>query len=59
MRGIASVSTKVEYRGRGLSSQLLKMAIERMQENGIQISMLFSSLYKHYGKLGWKKCFVL
>ncbi|NMB96823.1 MAG: GNAT family N-acetyltransferase [Clostridiaceae bacterium] len=55
MRGIASVSTKVEYRGRGLSSQLLKMAIERMQENGIQISMLFSSLYKHYGKLGWKK----
>lgn len=56
MGGIGEVSTKKEYRGQGISSNLLKMALERMKEKGINVSMLGTGVPNHYAKLGWKNC---
>eukprot|EP01135_Chromosphaera_perkinsii_P006604 Nk52_evm6s554 gene=Nk52_evmTU6s554 len=53
---IGEVSTIPEYRGMGLASALLKLAIKCMVNNGFEISML-SSAEQHgpyYEKFGWK-----
>jgi predicted N-acetyltransferase YhbS len=55
MGGIGEVSTKLEWRGTGLSSRLLQMAVEEMERRGIQFSMLFASLTGFYARLGWRE----
>jgi GNAT superfamily N-acetyltransferase len=52
--GIGEVCTIPEYRGRGLSSQLLADAIGVMKERGHCVSVLSAELRSHYGKHGWK-----
>ncbi|ADQ05848.1 GCN5-related N-acetyltransferase [Caldicellulosiruptor hydrothermalis 108] len=52
--GIGEVSTKPQYRGMGLASKLLRMAIDTMREKKLSISILFASLHNFYGKLGYK-----
>jgi len=52
--GIGEVSTKPQYRGMGLASRLLRMAIDTMREKKLPISILFASLHNFYGKLGYK-----
>ncbi|WPX08923.1 GNAT family N-acetyltransferase [Anaerocellum danielii] len=52
--GIGEVSTKPEYRGMGLASKLLCMAIDTMKEKKLSISILFASLHNFYGKFGYK-----
>lgn len=54
MGGIGEVSTKPEYQRRGLSSQLLRLAVERMQERGFAVSWLSGILHDFYGKHGWQ-----
>ncbi|WP_039766214.1 GNAT family N-acetyltransferase [Caldicellulosiruptor sp. F32] len=52
--GIGEVSTKPQYRGIGLASTLLRMAIDTMREKKLSISILFASLHNFYGKFGYK-----
>ena len=51
---VANVATLPEYRRQGLSRDLLRMAIERMEREGLDFSMLFTRAYGHYGALGWE-----
>lgn len=48
--GIANVSTHPEYRGRGIATKLLSMAIEIFKNNGWPISSLFTG----YGSEGYR-----
>ncbi|ADQ45019.1 GCN5-related N-acetyltransferase [Caldicellulosiruptor kronotskyensis 2002] len=52
--GIGEVSTKHEYRGMGLASKLLCMAVDTMRKKRLCISILFASLHNFYGKFGYK-----
>lgn len=56
MGGIGEVSTKAEYQNKGLSKKLLALAIKRMQELGIKVSILFTGHDKFgfYNKSGWQ-----
>jgi len=56
MGGIGEVSTKPEYRGKGLSGSLLLAAVRKMEEQNIKVSMLGASLYGYYRKFGWEQC---
>ena len=53
MGGIGEVSTKPAYRKRGLSGELLKMAIEYMKREGLCTSLLFTGVNGHYARYGW------
>lgn len=55
MGGIGEVCTKPAYRGKGLSTILLKSAIRLMEMQKVRISMLSTGLYSFYGRLGWKE----
>lgn len=52
---IANVATDPEYRRRGLSRELLRLVIRRMEESEIDFSMLFTGQFGHYGALGWEQ----
>lgn len=51
---IANVATHPNYRRRGLSRELLRVATERLAGEGFAFSMLFSSQSGHYEPLGWE-----
>jgi predicted acetyltransferase len=54
--GIVGVATLEEYRKRGYSRQLLRMAIEKMeQSNEFDVSFLQTETTKHYRVLGWEQ----
>ena len=52
--GIGEVSTRPEYRRRGLATQLLKDSIEFMEDSGIVLSSLHGS-QRIYSMEGWEK----
>lgn len=52
--GIGEVSTRPEYRRRGLASQLLKDSIQFMESRDIAVSLLFGS-QRIYSIEGWEK----
>lgn len=52
--GIGEVSTRSEYRQRGLATQLLKDSIEFMESRDITVSLLFGS-QRIYSIEGWEK----
>jgi len=52
--GIGEVSTRPEYRKRGLATQLLKDSIQFMESRGIAISMLHGS-QRIYSVEGWER----
>lgn len=51
---IANVSTLPAHQGKGLSSNLLRLAIERMAIAGCDWSFLFTDINGFYRKLGWE-----
>ncbi len=53
MGGIANVATLVEHRGHGYSSQLLTSAIEIMEREGFDFSVLYTGINDFYARLGW------
>ena len=53
--GIGSVATHPDYRKRGLALELLRGSEARMRERGLQVGLLFSTLWDFYGRLGWLK----
>ncbi len=56
MGGIGEVSTNKEYRGQGLSTKLLEMAIDYMKDKNINVSLLFTGEDKitFYNRLGYQ-----
>lgn len=52
--GIGEVSTKPQYQGQGLSSQLQRNAIRQMEERGTHLSMLRTGIHDFYKRLGWQ-----
>jgi predicted N-acetyltransferase YhbS len=56
MGGIGAVATHPDYRGRGYSTALLWDAVNYMEREQYDVSMLFTGLKEHYGKIGWA-CF--
>lgn len=55
---IANVATREEYRRRGLSRELLRLAVDRMEATGMDFSMLFTGTFHHYAALGWEQVLV-
>lgn len=53
--GIGEVSTKPEYRRRGLVSELLELAIAAMVADGMHVSILFGN-QGIYERAGWRFC---
>ena len=51
--GIGEVCTLPEYRGRGLSDRLLKMADDYMDAHGMYLRALYGVLTSHYGRHGF------
>lgn len=52
--GIGSVYTSPPWRRRGLASALLKLALERMVDEGFELSLLLSDRTDYYRRLGWE-----
>ncbi|MBS1709504.1 MAG: GNAT family N-acetyltransferase [Armatimonadetes bacterium] len=50
MPGVANVSTVPEFRGKGLSSELLRLAKEEMSGG---FSLLYTGVPEHYAKVGY------
>lgn len=53
MGGIGEVTTLKEYRGQGISTVLLRKAVEYMESRGLNISFLFTGTNHHYAHVGW------
>jgi GNAT superfamily N-acetyltransferase len=51
---VSNVATLAEFRNRGLSRQLLKQAIDKMEREGFHLSMLGTGRSNHYLPLGWE-----
>ena len=51
--GIGSVFTRPEARGSGIASELLERAALAMRERGMLLSLLFSSRFHFYERVGW------
>lgn len=51
--GIGSVGTHPEFERRGLSSELLRRAIDEMGDRGMALSLLFTGRTSFYQRLGW------
>jgi GNAT superfamily N-acetyltransferase len=51
---LANVATRLDARRRGHSGQLLRRAIEGMQAEGCDWSLLFTGTNHHYERYGWR-----
>lgn len=54
MGGIGSVYTRESYRGRGLASALMRLAIATMEREGFEVSLLFAERLDFYARFGWR-----
>jgi predicted N-acetyltransferase YhbS len=53
---MSNVATLEKYRNQGFSRQLLRLAIERMEQNGeFDVSILGTGQPSHYSVLGWEQ----
>jgi GNAT superfamily N-acetyltransferase len=53
--GIGSVFTAPEHRHRGIASELLRRAIQAMEERGMALSLLLAARIRWYSALGWRE----
>lgn len=53
MGGIGEVCTLPEYRGKGINTHLLEMAVVYMRRNRLETSLLFTGSNHHYARTGW------
>jgi predicted acetyltransferase len=51
---VSNVATLAEFRNQGLSRQLLTQAIDKMEREGFDLSMLGTGRSHHYLPLGWE-----
>jgi predicted N-acetyltransferase YhbS len=54
---LGSVFTHQDYRGRGIASALISLAIATMEREGFEVSLLFSDRLNFYGRFGWRSAF--
>lgn len=52
--GIGSVYTTPPWRRHGLASALLKLALQRMVDEGFELSLLFTDRTDYYQRFGWE-----
>jgi predicted N-acetyltransferase YhbS len=52
--GIGSVYTMESYRGRGIGSALMRLAITTMEREGFEVSLLFAERLDFYARFGWR-----
>ncbi len=53
MGGIANVATLPEHRGKGYNTECLKKAIEVMEADAMDFSLLFTGINPYYARLGY------
>ncbi|HZO83025.1 MAG TPA: GNAT family N-acetyltransferase [Candidatus Binataceae bacterium] len=54
MGGIGSVYTLESWRGRGLASALMRLAVATMGREGFELSLLFAERLDFYARFGWR-----
>jgi predicted N-acetyltransferase YhbS len=55
MGGIGSVFTREDYRHKGVASDLMRLAIEAMEREGFEVSLLFAERLGFYNRFGWRE----
>ena len=55
MGGIGSVYTLDEYRHKGVASRLMRLAVETMEREGFEVSLLFAERLTFYNQFGWRE----
>lgn len=55
MGGIGSVFTREDYRHKRVASALMRLAVETMEREGFEISLLFAERLTFYNQFGWRE----
>src|ERR1700691_98284 len=55
MGGIGSVFTLEEYRHKGVASALMRLSVETMIREGVEVSLLFAERLTFYNQFGWRE----
>ncbi len=55
MGGIGSVFTLEEYRHKGVASALMRLAVDTMVREGLEVSLLFAERLTFYNQFGWRE----
>ncbi len=53
--GIGSVFTLDEYRHRGVASRLMELAVQTLEREEFELSLLFAERLTFYNQFGWKE----
>lgn len=55
MGGIGSVFTRDDYRHKGVASELMRLAVDTMEREGFEVSLLFAERLTFYNQFGWRE----
>ncbi len=55
MGGIGSVFTRKDYRHKGVASSLMRLAIDTLEREGFEVSLLFAERLTFYNQFGWRE----
>ena len=55
MGGIGSVFTRVDYRHQGIASALMRMAVDTLEHEQFEVSLLFAERLTFYNQFGWRE----
>jgi predicted N-acetyltransferase YhbS len=55
MGGIGSVFTREDYRHKRVASALMRLAVETMEREGFELSLLFAERLTFYNQFGWRE----
>jgi GNAT superfamily N-acetyltransferase len=55
MGGIGSVFTREDYRHQGVASALMRMAVETLEREQFEVSLLFAERLTFYNQFGWRE----
>ena len=55
MGGIGSVFTREDYRHQGVASALMRMAVDTLEREHFEVSLLFAERLTFYNQFGWRE----
>jgi GNAT superfamily N-acetyltransferase len=55
MGGIGSVFTREDYRHQGVASALMRMAVDTLEREQFEVSLLFAERLTFYNQFGWRE----
>jgi len=55
MGGIGSVFTRADYRHQGVASALMRMAVDTLEREQFEVSLLFAERLTFYKQFGWRE----